>query len=116
MYCVMQASTPSLYRHYDMPLRYAIYTLPPQLQVMLISQFLLLQTTPPPALIRLNKTKLEYQYKRLTHLYQSQHHGSIDDFLNHHLAHDTSRGGLLMQVCHDTVIANQCLNFLHVNR
>ena len=67
-------------------------------QVMLVSQYLLLQTTPPAALVRLNKSSLNDQCDRLNQLYQSQHHGSIDDFLCHHMEHDTSRGGLLLQV------------------
>ena len=68
------------------------------LKVLLISQFLLLQTTPPQALIRVRKSNLKDQYEKLYELYMTQHHGSIDDFLNYHLSHDPPRGGLLIQV------------------
>ena len=73
--------------------------LPTLTQVFLISQFLLLQTTPPSAMVRLKKSSLRSQYYSLNQLYRTQHHSSIDDFLDYHLSHHTSRGGLLLQVC-----------------
>ena len=73
---------------------------PPPSKVMLISQYLLLQTTPPAALVRLRQDKcnLRHQSKRLYQLYRFQHHTSIHDFLCYQMEHDTSRGGLLLQV------------------
>ena len=69
-------------------------------KVLLISQYLLLQTTPPAALVRLHSSKLRDQHNQLNRIYQSQHRASIEDFLNYHMLQEHhTRGGLLLQVC-----------------
>ena len=69
------------------------------LQVLLISKFLLLQTTSPAALVRLHESELQDQSPQLQRLYQSQHHSSINDFLQHVLHVLSHDEGLLLQVC-----------------
>ena len=59
---------------------------------------MLLQTTPPAALVRLGNSRLKYDAERLSQIYRTQHHDSIDDCLTFHLKNDSSRGGLLLQV------------------
>ncbi|CAI8034865.1 E3 ubiquitin-protein ligase RNF213 [Geodia barretti] len=66
--------------------------------VFLIGQFLLLQTSPPAALVRLGKSRLKDDIERLNRIYRTQHHHSIEEFLTYHLTHDSLRGGLLLQV------------------
>ena len=65
-----------------------------------MSQYLLLQTASPDALVRLEYTQLADQREELSRLYfQEQHHNSIEDFLAHHIQmNNTQGGGLLMQV------------------
>ena len=65
-----------------------------------MSQYLLLQTASPDALVRLEYTSLADQREELSRIYfQEQHHNSIQDFLAHHLEMKSIRGGgLLMQV------------------
>jgi len=65
-----------------------------------MSQYLLLQTASPDALVRLEYTSLAHQREELSRLYfQEQHHNSIQEFLTHHIQRNsTRRGGLLMQV------------------
>ena len=69
-------------------------------QVLKMSQYLLLQTASPDALVRLEYTQLADQREELSRIYfQEQHHNSIEDFLAHHIqANNTQGGGLLMQV------------------
>ena len=63
-----------------------------------MSQYLLLQTASPDALIRLQHTPLADQLTDLLEMYDSQHHTSIDDFLNHNLVGNEGKAGLLLQV------------------
>jgi len=65
-----------------------------------MSQYLLLQTASPDALVRLEYTLLANQREELLRLYfQEQHHSSVEDFLAHHIQRNSTRGGgLLMQV------------------
>jgi hypothetical protein len=66
--------------------------------VLMISKFLLLQTTSPAALVRIHNSKLQDQHIQLCELYESQHHESIKTFLEHVFSHEHSRRGLLLQV------------------
>ena len=70
------------------------------MQVLAKSQYLLLQTASPDALVRLESTPLADQREEVSRLYfQEQHHSSIEDFLTHHIQRNSTRGGgLLMQV------------------
>ena len=70
------------------------------MQVLKRSQYLLLQTASPDALFRLEHSPLADQTEELLELYfQQQHHGSLEDFLAHHLQRNgISRESLLMQV------------------
>jgi len=65
-----------------------------------MSQYILLQTASPDAVVRLEYTPLADQKEELSRLYfQEQHHNSIEDFLAHHIQRTSTRGGgLLMQV------------------
>ena len=74
---------------------------PPPIQVLRLSQYLLLQVASDDALIRLKRTSLANQQKEYMHLYfAEQHHDSIIDFVRHHIKNDDgSSDGLLMQVC-----------------
>ena len=77
------------------------------LQVLRLSQYLLLQIASDDALIRLKRTSLADQQKEFMQLYFSeQHHDSIVDFVYHHIKDDNdgNSDGLLMQVCTTTVI------------
>ena len=69
-------------------------------QVLKRSQYLLLQTASPDALVRLEQSPLADQKEELLELYfQRQHHNSLEDFLAHHLQRNGTRGeNLLMQV------------------
>ena len=69
-------------------------------QVLKRSQYLLLQTASPDALVRLEQSPLTDQKEELLELYfQQQHHNSLEDFLAHHLQRNGTRGeSLLMQV------------------
>ena len=81
---------------------YILYTpnVHTRLQVLKRSQYLLLQTASPDALFRLENSPLADQREELLELYfQQQHHGSLEDFLAHHLQRKgTSGESLLMQV------------------
>ena len=69
--------------------------------VVIRSKRILLQMASPDALIRLKSNSLERQHKRLHHIYFSeQHHGSIVQFLKHHIESYNNPGqcGLLIQV------------------
>ena len=72
----------------------------PHTQVLKRSQYLLLQTASPDALVRLEQSSLADQKEELLELYfQRQHHNSLEDFLAHHLQKNGTRGeNLLMQV------------------
>lgn len=66
-------------------------------QVFKRSQYLLLQTAHPDALVRLERSPLAHQREELVRSYFQQHHSSLEDFLAHHL-HSTQRESLLMHV------------------
>ena len=70
------------------------------MQVLKQSQYLLLQTASPDALVRLEQSPLADQKEELLELYfKRQHHNSLEDFLAHHLQRNGTRGeNLLMQV------------------
>lgn len=62
------------------------------------SKKILLQMASPDALIRLQNSPLDDRRERLSQIYYiEQHHGSIVDFLCHHL-HSNHSNGLLIQV------------------
>ena len=72
------------------------------MQVLKRSQYLLLQTASPDALVRLKHSPLADQRKELLRVYFQQHHGSLEDFLAHHLQMNGTQGeSLLMQVHSD---------------
>lgn len=68
--------------------------------VLTCSKRILLQMASPDALIRLKLTRLDDKREKFLKIYYfEQHHGSIVEFLNHHLnesQHDSA--GLLLQV------------------
>ena len=70
--------------------------------VMEHSKSLLVQMASPDALIRLQRTQLADERKNITITYAEQHHGSIRDFVYHHLQQqcdeDNENGGLLLHV------------------
>ena len=69
------------------------------MQVLKRSQYLLLQTAHPDALIRLEHSPLADQREELVRLYFQQHHSSLEDFLAHHLQScSMKRENLLMHV------------------
>ena len=72
------------------------------------SKKILLQMASPDALIRLHCTALAKDQKYLSQIYFSeQHHGSIVQFLVHHLhngSHMSGQCGLLIQVSHNIII------------
>ena len=76
--------------------------------VLVRSKRLLLQMASPDALIRLHHTTLAKDQRTLSHIYFSeQHHGSIVQFLVHHLrngSHMTGQCGLLIQVSYNISI------------
>ncbi len=65
-----------------------------------LSQFLLLHTTSPDALIRLKTTSLADKTKDLLKLYsREQCHRSLEEFLGLYLTEGAAEVGVLMQVC-----------------
>ena len=67
------------------------------------SKSLLIQMATPDALIRLQCTQLaEEERRKITTAYTEQHHGSISDFIYHHLQRQfggmDEEGGLLLHV------------------
>ena len=72
------------------------------------SKKILLQMASPDALIRLHCTSLADDYEELRQIYFSeQHHGSIVQFLVHHLhngSHMSGQCGLLIQVRYNIII------------
>ena len=70
------------------------------------SQYLLLQMASPDALVRLKDTALASSAGQLSKVYFSeQHHGSIRDFLSHHLKSVSNVDeGTLIQVCNSYLI------------
>ena len=70
--------------------------------VMERSKSLLIQMASPDALIRLQCTRLTDERKNITTTYTEQHHGSIRDFIYHHLQRQSDEededGGLLLHV------------------
>ena len=66
------------------------------------SKSLLVQMVSPDALIRLQCTQLSDEWKNITTTYTEQHHGSIRDFVYHHLQQQSDEedenGGLLLHV------------------
>ena len=72
------------------------------------SKKILLQMASPDALIRLCRTALADDYEELRQIYFSeQHHGSIVQFLVHHLhngSHMSGQCGLLIQVSYNIII------------
>ena len=72
------------------------------MQVLKRSQYLLLQTASPDALVQLKHSPLSDQREELLRVYFQQHHGSLEDFLVHHLQMNGTQGeSLLMQVHSD---------------
>ena len=68
-------------------------------QVVKRSQYLLLQTACPDALVRLEHSSLAAKREELLRVYFQQHHGSLEEFLAHHLQRCGTQGeSLLMQV------------------
>ena len=66
-----------------------------------MSQYQLLQTASPDAIVRLQSTSLASDSERIQKIYfGKQIHGSIDSFLGFHLKHirESKTGGLLLQV------------------
>ncbi len=62
-----------------------------------LSKYFLLQTAPPDAIVRLERTDLADESKVIKQIYfEQQSHESIDNFLNYHV--QDQREGLLMQV------------------
>ena len=72
-----------------------------------MSQYRLLQTASPDAIVRLQRTELASESEEIHAIYfGKQLHSSLDDFLMLHLKcdKDSKSGGLLLQVCSDIVI------------
>ena len=68
-------------------------------QVLKFSQYLLLQTAAPDAIVRLKSTKLASEQAEIQKIYfKEQHHESMEDFLIHHVHENDTHSGLLMQV------------------
>ena len=67
-------------------------------QVLPLSQFLLLQTASPDAIIRLESTALEDKNDIREMYFKELHHQSIEDFLISELQRCGTKGGLLIQV------------------
>ena len=67
-------------------------------QVLLLSQFLLLQTAAPDAIVRLQNTSLEKRELVEDIYFKKQHHHSIEEFLIDQLKWCDGKGGLLIQV------------------
>ena len=67
-------------------------------QVLPLSQFLLLQTAAPDAIVRLQNTVLEEQEAIKEIYFKKLHLHSIEDFLTNQLWRCEGKGGLLIQV------------------
>lgn len=67
-------------------------------QVLPLSQFLLLQTAAPAAVIRLETTGLEHRREIKETYFKKLHHQSMEHFLIDQLQGCESKGGLLIQV------------------
>ena len=67
-------------------------------QVLPLSQFLLLQTAAPDAIVRLQNTVLEEQEAIKEMYFKKLHLHSIEDFLTDQLRQCEGKGGLLIQV------------------
>ena len=81
--------------------------------VMERSKSLLIQMATPDALIRLQCTQLaEEERRKITTAYTEQHHGSISDFVCHHLQRQfggvDEEGGLLLHVSTKTRSSTLC--------
>ena len=63
-----------------------------------LSQFLLLQTASPDAIIRLESTALEDKNEIRKIYFEKLHHQSIEEFLTNQLQQCDTKGGLLIQV------------------
>lgn len=77
-------------------------------QVLRLSQYQLLQTASPDAIVRLQRTELASESETIQQIYfKKQHHNSVDDFLEFHLklSGNSQSVGLLMQVCICEVIS-----------
>ena len=71
------------------------------IQVLKLSQYYLLQTASPDAMVRLQKTSLARESEVLQQIYYGrQHHSSLDNFLAYHLKFDGNEQpvGKLLQV------------------
>lgn len=71
------------------------------IQVLKLSQYYLLQTASPDAMVRLQKTSLANKSKVLQQIYfERQHHSSLENFLAYHLKFDGDAQpvGMLLQV------------------
>ena len=73
-----------------------------------LSQFLLLQTASPAAIIRLESTALEAKKEIREMYFKELHHQSIEEFLTNQLQRREIKGGLLIQV-----ILLQTINVLY---
>ena len=70
-------------------------------QILKMSQYQLLQTASPDAVVRLQSTSLASESEEIQKIYfRKQSHSSIDSFLTFCLKHDreSHSGGLLLQV------------------
>ena len=67
-------------------------------QVLPLSQFLLLRTATPDAVIRLARTSLEGRSEIEETYFKKLHHHSIEEFLRDQLDQGKAKGGLLIQV------------------
>ena len=76
------------------------------IKVLRLSQYLLLQTASDDSLVRLERTALADQQKKLMQLYsEHKQHGSVVGCLNHYIPQcGGSQDGLLLQVSTYTVV------------
>ena len=83
-----------------------------------LSQFLLLQTASPDAIIRLESTALEDKNEIRKMYFEKLHHQSIEEFLINQLQQCDTKGGLLIQViivCVLRVVHSPILLGFHMN-
>ena len=79
------------------------------LQVLKLSQYLLLQTAAPDAVIRLEGTALADEKDKIRNLYFTvQRHSSIERFLNYHIHERDVQNGLLFQVTSKSACCTAC--------
>ena len=73
-----------------------------------LSQFLLLQTASPDAIIRLESTALEDKNAIRDVYFKKLHHQSIEEFLTNQLQRCETKGGLLIQVISSVILCTLC--------